>query len=63
MAHDHHHDDNDHRHDNELGPMDARVRALETILVGKGLIDPKAIAPGMKRRGRSASRKSKIASG
>ncbi len=42
MAHDHHHDD-DHEHDNELDPMDARVRALETILVGKGLIDPKAI--------------------
>jgi len=41
MAHDHSHDD-DH-HDNELDPMDARVRALETILTGKGLIDPKAI--------------------
>jgi len=37
MAHDH--DD----HDNELDPMAARVRALETILVGKGLIDPQAI--------------------
>lgn len=42
MAHDHHHDDDDER-DNELDPMDARVRALETILVGKGLIDPRAI--------------------
>jgi nitrile hydratase len=40
MAHDHSdHDD----HDNELDPMTARVRALETILVGKGLIDPAAI--------------------
>ena len=33
----------DHQHDNELDPMAARVRALETILVGKGLIDPAAI--------------------
>ena len=43
MAHDHHdHDDDDH-HDNELEPIAARVRALETILTGKGLIDPAAI--------------------
>jgi nitrile hydratase len=41
MAHDHHGDD-DH-HDNELEPIAARVRALETILVGKGLVDPAAI--------------------
>src|ERR1700754_2760713 len=40
MAHDH---DHDHDHDNDLDPMAARVRALETILVGKGLIDPAAI--------------------
>lgn len=33
----------DHDHDNALDPMDARVRALETILTQKGLIDPKAI--------------------
>jgi nitrile hydratase len=38
MAHDH-----DHHHDNELEPMAARVRALETILIRKGLIDPAAI--------------------
>ncbi|MBL8583235.1 MAG: nitrile hydratase subunit alpha [Rhizobiaceae bacterium] len=37
-----HHHDHDH-HDNELDPMAARVRALETILVQKGLIDPAAI--------------------
>ena len=37
MPHDH------HNHDNELHPMDARVRALETILTQKGLIDPAAI--------------------
>jgi nitrile hydratase len=36
-----HHDD--HHHDNELDPMAARVRALETILVEKGLIDPAAV--------------------
>jgi nitrile hydratase len=42
MAHDHH-DHNDDRHDNELDRMTARVRALETILAGKGLIDPAAI--------------------
>ncbi|HQZ11905.1 MAG TPA: nitrile hydratase subunit alpha [Devosia sp.] len=39
MSHDHDHD----HHDNELDPMAARVRALETILVGKGLVDPAAI--------------------
>ena len=37
MSHDH------HDHDNELDPMAARVRALETILVAKGLIDPAAV--------------------
>jgi nitrile hydratase len=42
MAHDHH-DHDDHHHDNELDPMTARVRALETILAGKGLIEPAAI--------------------
>ena len=42
MAHDHHGDD-DHDHDNEFDPMTARVKALETILVAKGLIDPAAI--------------------
>jgi nitrile hydratase len=36
MSHDHH-------HDNELDPFAARVRALETILTRKGLIDPAAI--------------------
>jgi len=33
----------DHQHDNDLDPMAARVRALETILAEKGLIDPAAI--------------------
>lgn len=38
MAHEH-----DHHHDNDLHPMAARVRALETILTRKGLIDPAAL--------------------
>lgn len=33
----------DHHHDNELDEMTARVRALETILVQKGLVDPAAV--------------------
>ncbi|MEM6729440.1 MAG: nitrile hydratase subunit alpha [Pseudomonadota bacterium] len=33
----------DHAPDNELSEMEARVRALETILVQKGLVDPAAI--------------------
>jgi nitrile hydratase len=40
MSHDHH--DHDH-HDNQLDRMAARVRALETILTQKGLIDPAAV--------------------
>ncbi len=40
-GHDH---DHDHDHDHsELGPMDLRVRALETVLAGKGYIDPAAL--------------------
>jgi nitrile hydratase subunit alpha len=43
--HDHQHDHHDHGHDghSHLSPMEARVRALETILVGKGLVDPAAM--------------------
>ena len=41
--HDHHHHDHDHPHDNALDPMEARIRALETILVGKGLVDPATV--------------------
>ncbi|NSY17862.1 nitrile hydratase subunit alpha [Neorhizobium sp. AL 9.2.2] len=37
-AHSHFHD-----HDNRYTDMQARVRALETVLVEKGLIDPKAV--------------------
>jgi nitrile hydratase len=44
--HHHHHDHNhghDHHHDNRYTDMQARVRALETVLTEKGLIDPAAI--------------------
>lgn len=45
MAHDH--DDGDHGHGahqgSELSPMDLRVRALESILVEKGYVDPAAL--------------------
>ncbi|PWV99137.1 nitrile hydratase [Hoeflea marina] len=41
--HDHPHHHADHHHDNELDPMAARVRALETILTEKGLIEPAAL--------------------
>lgn len=41
---DHHHDhDHDHHHDNRYTDMQARVKALETVLTEKGLIDPAAI--------------------
>ena len=50
MAHDHphHHHDHDHGHDHghggsELSEMDLRVRALESLLVEKGYVDPAAI--------------------
>ncbi|MEO0485683.1 MAG: nitrile hydratase subunit alpha [Pseudomonadota bacterium] len=33
----------DHTHDNDLSDVEARVKALETILVDKGLVDPAAI--------------------
>ncbi|CDN48286.1 nitrile hydratase subunit alpha [Neorhizobium galegae] len=47
----HHHHDHDHGqdhqqghdHDNRYSDMQARVKALETVLTEKGLIDPKAI--------------------
>ncbi|TPP11404.1 nitrile hydratase subunit alpha [Rhizobium glycinendophyticum] len=46
--HDHDHDhghahDHDHDHDNRYSDMEARVKALETLLTEKGLIDPAAI--------------------
>lgn len=50
MSDHHHHDDHDHgrhhddhHHDNHYSNMQARVKALETLLTAKGLIDPAAI--------------------
>ncbi|MFS8045729.1 nitrile hydratase subunit alpha [Rhizobium sp. BR 314] len=45
MSHAHSHDDDDHHdhHDNHYSDMQARVKALETLLTEKGLIDPSAI--------------------
>lgn len=47
MSHGHSHDDDDHHdhhhHDNHYSDMQARVKALETLLTEKGLIDPAAI--------------------
>src|SRR5919107_45922 len=40
MGHDHHHDHDDHSH---LSGIELRVRALESILVEKGYVDPAAI--------------------
>lgn len=39
----HDHPPHDHDHDNEMDEMTARARALETILVQKGLVDPAAV--------------------
>lgn len=41
--HDHHGHHHDHAHDNRYSDMQARVRALETLLTEKGLVDPAAI--------------------
>jgi len=44
MAHDHDHDHHhDHAHGSELSEMQLRVRALESILVEKGYVDPAAL--------------------
>lgn len=47
MAHDHSHDDHDDHHDHvhgsALDPMTLRVKALESLLVEKGYIDPAAL--------------------
>lgn len=44
MAHDHHHHDHEHDHEQEP-PSDIalRVKALESLLVEKGLVDPAAL--------------------
>jgi nitrile hydratase len=42
MSDDHHHG-HQHNHENHYSDMQARVKALETLLTAKGLIDPAAI--------------------
>ena len=43
MAHDgHHHHDDDHA-GSELSPIALRVKALESLLIEKGYVDPKAL--------------------
>lgn len=46
MGHDHHHDhdhDHDHEHGTVLSDVELRVRALESLLVEKGYVDPAAL--------------------
>ncbi|NBR88639.1 MAG: nitrile hydratase subunit alpha [Rhodobacteraceae bacterium] len=45
MPHDHHYHDHDHDHDHAVLPPEPalRVKALETLLTEKGLIDPAAL--------------------
>jgi nitrile hydratase len=42
-GHPHDHDHDDDHHGSELSPMEARVRALESILVEKGYVEPAAL--------------------
>jgi nitrile hydratase len=45
MPHDHDHDHHDHHHDHgsSLSEMELRVRALQSLLVEKGYVDPAAL--------------------
>ncbi|WNJ91245.1 nitrile hydratase subunit alpha [Bosea sp. 685] len=43
MSGHHHHHDHDHDHDNHFTPIEARVKALETLMVAKGYVDPAAL--------------------
>jgi nitrile hydratase len=38
-----HHSGHDHHHGSDLSDVELRVRALETVLVAKGLVDPAAL--------------------
>jgi hypothetical protein len=40
-GHDHHH--HHHDHDNHFTPIEARVKALESLMVEKGYVDPAAL--------------------
>ena len=39
----HHHHDHDHHHDNHFTAIEARVKALESLMVEKGYVDPAAL--------------------
>lgn len=41
--HDHAHDHHDHDHGSELSDIDLRVRALESLMIEKGYVDPAAL--------------------
>ena len=43
MAHDGHEHDHDDHHGSELSPIALRVKALESLLVEKGYVDPQAL--------------------
>lgn len=43
MSAGHHHHDDEHGHGSELSPTALRVRALESLLIEKGYIDPAAL--------------------
>jgi nitrile hydratase subunit alpha len=43
MPHDGHHHDHDHEVGSELSPLALRVKALESLLVEKGYVDPEAL--------------------
>jgi nitrile hydratase len=44
MAHDGHHDDDDHDNEgSDLSPLALRVKALESLLIEKGYVDPAAL--------------------
>ncbi|MGL4973678.1 MAG: nitrile hydratase subunit alpha, partial [Bosea sp. (in: a-proteobacteria)] len=38
--HHHHGHGHDYDHDNHFSPVQARVKALETLMVAKGYVDP-----------------------
>ena len=43
MPHDGHHHEHDHEEGSELSPLALRVKALESLLVEKGYVDPEAL--------------------
>ncbi|AOO79347.1 nitrile hydratase subunit alpha [Bosea vaviloviae] len=43
MSGHHHHHDHYHDHDNHFTPIEARVKALESLMIAKGYVDPAAL--------------------